>query len=249
MNAQSVPSSRPPANPGLNSRRAPGGLGPSQLTDFVLANTRLRPVPFVPELRLHLADEALTLWKLTYPLPDGRRGVRGLAGGPPLPFWAFAWAGGQALARYLLDHRAVVAGRRVLDLGSGSGLVAIAATKAGADAVTASDVEPLAAAAMALNAAANGVTLDVRLADLLDGDGGDAEIVLAGDLFYERRLAERTVACLKRARRRGATVLLGDMGREYLPRRQLEAVVSYDVPCMADLEDADVKRTSVWRLA
>ena len=224
MNAQSVPSSRPPANPGLNSRRAPGGLGPSQLTDFVLANTRLRPVPFVPELRLHLADEALTLWKLTYPLPDGRRGVRGLAGGPPLPFWAFAWAGGQALARYLLDHRAVVAGRRVLDLGSGSGLVAIAATKAGADAVTASDVEPLAAAAMALNAAANGVTLDVRL-------------------------AERTVACLKRARRRGATVLLGDMGREYLPRRQLEAVVSYDVPCMADLEDADVKRTSVWRLA
>lgn len=214
---------------------------------FVRANTRLRATPFVPEIKLHLADEALTLWEMTYPLPDGRRGVRGLGNGPPLPFWAFAWAGGQALARYILDQPGLVAGQPVLDLGSGSGLVAIAAAKAGAASVTASDVDPLAAAAIELNAAANGVAVAVLLADLLDGDGADATVVIAADLFYEQRLAERTIACLDRARARGATVLIGDLGRTYLPGQRLEAVATYDVPCMPGLEDADVKQTSVWR--
>jgi len=215
---------------------------------FVRANTRLRPAPFVPEIRLHLADEALSLWEITYPLPDGRRGVRGLGDGPPLPFWAFVWAGGQALARYVLDQPPIVAGGRVLDLGSGSGLVAIAAAKAGAVSVTASDVDPLAAASIRLNAAANGVDIDIALADLLDGDGDGATAVLAADLFYEQRLAERTIACLDRALARGAEVLIGDLGRAYLPRQRLEAVATYDVPCMPGLEDVDAKRTSVWRL-
>jgi predicted nicotinamide N-methyase len=216
---------------------------------FVRANTRLRRAPFVPEIRLHLADEALTLWDVTYALPDGRRGVRGLGDGPPLPFWAFVWAGGQALARYILDRPETVAGLRVLDLGSGSGLVAIAAAMAGAASVTACDVDPLAIAACQINASVNGVDINIVLADLLDGDGEGADVVIAADLFYEQRLAERTIACLDRARRRGAAeVLVGDLGRTYLPRDRLEAVATYDVPCMPGLEDAEVKRTSVWCL-
>jgi predicted nicotinamide N-methyase len=216
--------------------------------DFVLANTCLRPVPFVPELRLHLADEPFDLWEMTYPLPDGTRGIRGLGSGPPLPYWAFAWAGGLALARYLLDHPETVRDGRILDLGSGSGLVAIAAAKAGTGVVTAADIDPLAIAAIGLNAEANGMAVAIEAADLLDGDGGSAELVLAADLFYEAELANRVVGCLRRAQARGAVVLIGDLGRAYLPQQQLTAVARYDVPCMPALEDADVKRTSVWRL-
>jgi predicted nicotinamide N-methyase len=209
----------------------------------------LRPVPFVPELRLHLADEPFGLWEMTYPLPDGTRGIRGLGDGPPLPYWAFAWAGGLALARYLLDHPEIVTGRHVLDLGSGSGLVAIAAAKAGARVVMAADVDPLASAAIDLNAEANGVSIEVVSTDLLDGDGGTAVLVLAADLFYEAKLAHRVIGCVRRAQARGAVVLLGDLGRAYLPQGQLAAVASYDVPCMPTLEDAEIKRTTVWRLA
>jgi predicted nicotinamide N-methyase len=225
-----------------------GDESASEATAFVRANTRLRRVPFVPEIKLYLADEALSLWEMTYPLPDGRRGVRGLGDGPPLPFWAFVWAGGQAVARYILDRPAVVAGRHVLDLGSGSGLVAIAAAMAGAASVTASDVDHLAAAAVTLNAPVNGVDVNTVLADLLDGDGEGVDIVLAADLFYEQQLAERTIGCLDRAVARGADVLVGDLGRTYLPRHRLESVATYDVTCMPGLEDVDVKRTSVWRL-
>jgi len=203
---------------------------------FVLANTRLTSPPFVPEVRLHLAGEPFDLWRET----ERRHG-------PALPFWAFAWAGGLSLARYVLDHPSVVAGRRVLDVASGSGLVAIAAARAGAAAVVASEVDRLAAAAIDLNAAANGVTLAGVIGDVFDADGPDADVVLAGDVFYERPMAERVARFLERARSRGATVLVGDPGRAYLPRGGLEPIATYDVPGTGPLEDADVTPTTVWR--
>jgi predicted nicotinamide N-methyase len=209
--------------------------------DFVLANTRLAAVPSVPEIRLHLAEEPFGLWEKT----ERKLGGTGL----PLPFWAFAWAGGVALARYVLDHPDVVAGRSVLDLASGSGLVAIAAAKAGAATVTANEVDGFARAAIALNVEANGVAVAGTFEDVLDGDGAGAEVVLAGDVFYERPMAERVRPFLERAWTRGAHVLVGDLGRAYLPSSGFEAIASYDVPVTRALEDAEVKRTTVWRPA
>jgi predicted nicotinamide N-methyase len=206
--------------------------------EFVLANTRLGPVLFVPEIRLHLAEETFALWERTQAFAD--------AALPP-PFWAFAWGGGQALARYVLDHPEIVSGRRVLDVASGSGLVAIAAVMAGAAHVTANDIDPLAVAAIPLNAAANSVSLDVLPGDLLDDDGGDAEVVLAGDVFYEQALADRAVPFLERTRARGALVLAGDPDRAYLPRRRFEVVAAYDVPVTRAIEAASIKRATVWR--
>jgi predicted nicotinamide N-methyase len=189
----------------------------------------------VPEIRLHLAEEPFAIWEQ-------------LGEGGPLPFWAFAWPGGQALARHVLDHPELVRGRRVLDLASGSGLVAIAAAKAGAAAVTAADLDAHAAAAIALNAAANGVDIAIAFGDALDGDGGDAEVVLAGDVLYERPMAGRVLPFLDRCRRRGATVLIGDPGRGYLPRVRLEALATYRVHVPRAVEDRDVKTTTVWSL-
>ena len=208
---------------------------------FVHAKTRLTAPPLVPEVRLHLADEAYGLWEETE--AELRRTEL------PPPFWAFAWAGGQALARYLLDHPGLAAGRAVLDVGSGCGIVAIAAAKAGAATVAASDVDRFAAAAVALNAEANGVVVAVTDQDVLGGDGDGAALVLAGDMCYEKALASRVLPFLRRARARGARVLLGDPGRAYLPRARFEALATYDVPVTSDLEDAEVKRTTVWRPA
>jgi predicted nicotinamide N-methyase len=205
---------------------------------FIRANTRLMPVPHAPEIRLHVADEATELWQKT----EEDLGAIGL----PPPFWAFAWAGGQALARYLLDNRGLLQGRRVLDFAAGSGLVAIAAAKAGAGAVEASDIEPFAIAAMTLNAAANGVVLAPRQADLVGTDEG-WDAVLAGDIHYEKDTAERVTAWLAGLHARGALVLVGDPGRSYLPKDRLEALATYEVPVTRSLEDAEVKRTSVWR--
>jgi predicted nicotinamide N-methyase len=207
---------------------------------FVRDNTRLLPVPHAPEIRLHVAEEATDLWQKT----EDELGEMGL----PPPFWAFAWAGGQALARYVLDHPEAVAGRRVLDFASGSGLVAIAAARAGALRVVAADVDAFAAAAIALNGAANDVTLVPRLEDLVGCDEG-WDTVLAGDICYERDLAERVVAWLGGLSRRGATVLIGDPGRAYLPKSRLERLAEYEVPVTRSLEDAEVKRSAVWRLA
>jgi len=207
---------------------------------FIRASTRLVAPPQVPEIRLHLAGEAFALWE-RMAADLGRSDL-------PPPFWASAWAGGQALARHLLDHPGLVRGRTVLDLASGSGLVAIAAAMAGAAAVMASDVDRFAAEAIALNAAANGVAVAVRLQDLLDGDGAEAEVVLAGDVFYERPLADRVLPFLARARARGAEVLVGDPGRAYLPRPRLVPLATYDVPVERALEGSDLKRTTVWRL-
>jgi predicted nicotinamide N-methyase len=165
------------------------------------------------------------------------------------PFWAFAWAGGQALARYLLDHREEVEGRRVIDIASGSGLVAIAAAKAGAAAVTAYDIDPLAAVAITVNAAANGVAVHATCADILDQDGlpsPDTDVVLVADAFYQRDLAGKVMRFLERSRARGAAVLAGDFGRAYLPRDRLRPLATYDVPGLRMLESSDIKRTTIW---
>lgn len=206
---------------------------------FIQASTTLAPVPQVPEISLHLAGDVFGLWELT-------EREFGATNQPP-PFWAFAWPGGQALARHILDHAELVRGRSVLDLGSGSGLTAIAAAKAGARVVTASELDPFAVAAIALNASANAVTVTV-VGDVLDGDGEAADIVLAADIWYERRLAERALGLLRRAGARGATVLAGDVGRAFLPRGLMREVARYEVQVLADLEGTSVKPTLVLTL-
>jgi predicted nicotinamide N-methyase len=214
-------------------------VGPASPTaTFIRAHTRLLPVPHAPEIRLHLADEATDLWLKT----EEELGAIGL----PPPFWAFAWAGGQALARYVLDHPETVRGRRVLDFASGSGLVAIAAARAGASLVEACDIDAFATAAIALNARANGVAVSAAQADLLGRhDGWDT--VLAGDIWYEQDTAARVTEWLAGLAERGTDVLIGDPGRSYLPREKLEAIATYEVPVSRALEDAEVKRSSVWR--
>jgi predicted nicotinamide N-methyase len=205
---------------------------------FIRSQTRLRPVPVAPDIRLHLADEAVELWQKT----EEELGEIGL----PPPFWAFAWAGGQALARFVLDRPDVVRGRRVLDFASGSGLVAIAAARAGAAEVTASDLDAFAAAAITLNALANGAAVTPVRGDLVGCDH-DWQTVLAGDICYERDTAERVIDWLQDLSRRGATVLIGDPGRSYLPKDRLVPLAVYEVPVTRALEDADIKRTSVWQ--
>lgn len=205
---------------------------------FIVRHTLLAAVPHVPEIRLHMASEATELWQMT----ERELGRIGL----PPPFWAFAWAGGQALARFILDHPASVRGRRVLDFATGSGIVAIAAAKAGAAHVTACEIDLFALEAMALNAEANGVEIDVEPGDWVGLDEG-WDVVLAGDVSYERDMAERVTVWLQALHARGATVLIGDPGRTYLPRDILEKIAEYDVPVIRDLEDADVKKTAVWR--
>lgn len=206
---------------------------------FIMAHTSVLPVPHAPQIRLHQAVEATALWQKT----EDELGEIGL----PPPFWAFAWAGGQALARYVLDNPAIVAGRRVIDIASGSGLVAIAAAMSGAKPVEANDIDPFAIAAMRLNAALNGVTIEPRLGDLVGTDDG-WDTVLVGDICYEKDVASRMIDWLDRLQRRGADVLIGDPGRTYLPLERLEAVATYQVPVTRDLEDAEIKRSSVWRL-
>ncbi|GJE11257.1 class I SAM-dependent methyltransferase [Methylobacterium longum] len=214
---------------------------PDDPTAFIRAHTRLLPVPHAPEIRLHVADEATELWQKTeHELQE--------IGLPP-PFWAFAWAGGQALARYVLDHPEIAAGATAVDFASGSGLVAIAAARSGARHVIASDLDPFATAAIGLNAAANAVAelIEPVSRNLLDG-APDADLVLAADVFYERDLAQAVTAWLSGLQARGTTVLIGDPGRTYLPRERLECLETYAVPVSRSLEDAEIKRSHVWRL-
>jgi len=208
--------------------------------ELIAELTELRRVPLVPEIWLHQAGEPVSVWQRVEQA-TGRTGV-------DPPYWAFAWPGGQAMARYLLDHPETAAGRQVIDLASGSGLVAIAAARAGAAAVTAYDVDPLAAAAIAMNATANDVEVRAVCADILDGDEcpGGAGLMLVADAFYERDLACRVTWFLDRARACGADVLVGDLGRAYLPADRLRPLAAYDVPGLGALEDRDVKRTTVW---
>src|SRR2546425_13326004 len=186
--------------------------------EFIRANTKLLNVPLVPEIRLHLAEESLPIWQRT----EEELGAMNV----PPPYWAFAWAGGQALARFLLDNPTIVEGRSVLDLGSGSGLVAIAAAKAGAQRVLAADIDIFAVAAIALNAAANGVTLEITADDLLGAPAGAFDVVLVGDLFYERPLAERTLAFAEAAHAQGARVLAGDPRRSYIPNESIRQLAA-----------------------
>jgi predicted nicotinamide N-methyase len=211
--------------------------------EIIRASTRLSPVPLVPEIRLYQASEPMGVWQHTEQA-TGRTGL-------DPPFWAFAWAGGQALARHLLDRPETVTGRTVIDVASGSGLVAIAAVMAGAAAVTAYDIDPLAAAAITVNAAANGVAVPAVCADALGEDrlpGPGTDLVLVADAFYERDLAGQVLGFLERSHARGAAVLAGDFGRTYLPRTRLTPLASYDVSGLAAVEDRDVKRTTVWTL-
>jgi predicted nicotinamide N-methyase len=207
---------------------------------FIAANTRLLPVPHAPEISLYVADEVTPLWQKT----EEELGQIGL----PPPFWAFAWAGGQALARYILDNPALVAGRRVLDFASGSGLVAIAAARAGAAHVLAADIDAFAQAAIPINAAANGVTIEIMRDDVLGLYEPAVDVVLAGDIFYDRDIAGRVLIWLRGWQERGVTALIGDPGRSYLPKDVLMLLASYEVPVSRDLEDVAIKKSGVWRL-
>ncbi|MCO5990539.1 50S ribosomal protein L11 methyltransferase [Actinoallomurus spadix] len=205
----------------------------------VRALTRVSAPPLVPELSLHLAEEPFATWEAT-------RHGRAASEVPP-PFWAFAWAGGQALARHVLDHPETVAGRRVLDLASGSGLVAISAALAGARSVTACDIDPLAVTAIGLNAALNGVRVDVLSEDVLGRDLDGVDLILAGDVCYDADLAGAMMAFLRAQRRRGREVLLGDPLRPYLPDG-LTAVARYEVGGTANLEERAVTAAAVFAI-
>lgn len=204
---------------------------------FIRANTTVMAPPLVPEISLHLAHEAVPLWQKT----EEELGEMGL----PPPFWAFAWAGGQALARYLLDNPSLAAGRRVIDLATGSGLVGIAARKAGAASVLATDIDCFAVRAAAMNAELNGTVLEISQDDLLHSPPPEAGLICVGDLFYEQSLAAR---CLSWLRQSQAPVLVGDPGRTYLPKDQLTKLATYSVPVSRDLEDSEIKQTAVWQL-
>jgi predicted nicotinamide N-methyase len=209
-------------------------------TTFVRENTEVKHPPLVPEIALHLATEVTPIWQAT---------EESLSRGPvPPPFWAFAWAGGQALARYLLDHPETVRGREVLDIGSGSGIVAIAAAKAGAARVVAAEIDPFAAAAIALNAPLNGVSIRVETRDLLDRAAAGWGVALAGDICYEEPMSSRAVALLRRIAARGRLALLGDPGRAYLPREGLIELARYEVPTSRELEDREAREGVVWEV-
>lgn len=207
---------------------------------FVLRQTHPRPVPGLEEIRLHLADEVLPLW----------RAVQVETSDPDaaLPYWAFAWAGGLAIGRYLLEHPEAVAGRRVFDLASGSGLCAMAALRAGASAATCADIDAFAVAAIELNARANGRQVTFVHRDVLDEEPPDVEVILAGDCWYEAGLAQRVLPWLRRARDRGIAILVGDPGRRYLPTGELVHLASYDVRTTTELEDLDLTQGSVYAL-
>ncbi len=213
---------------------------PSRPAEFVHANTAIATPPLVPEIRLHLATEITPIWQASEDT---------LARGQvPPPFWAFPWAGGQALARHVLDHRDIVAGKRVLDFGAGSGLAAIAAARAGAARVTAAEIDDFAAAAVALNADLNGVVVEVETADLIGTSVRSWDVVLVGDMCYEQPLADRLTAWLRMLARDGIMVLLGDPGRSYVPRSGLTALARYTVATSRELEDRESREGVVWRV-
>ena len=203
---------------------------------FIRDNSQLMAPQLVPEIKLYLASEVIPLWRKT---------EEELAAiGVPPPYWAFAWAGGQALARYLLDHPELVADKRVLDFGAGSGLVAVAAAKAGARHVVAADIDPFALAAIARNAEANNVVLEITAKDMI-GAADAFDLILVGDMCYERPLAERLMVWLRSVR---SVVVLGDPGRSYFPKSGLTRLALYSVPTTRELEDREIRETGVWQL-
>ncbi|MDO9609522.1 MAG: methyltransferase [Brevundimonas sp.] len=215
-------------------------MSPLDPAAFIHANTRLQPVPHAPEISLWLADEITPIWRMT----EEELGELGL----PPPFWAFAWAGGQALSRYLLDHPHEVAGKRVLDFATGSGLVGVAAMRAGAVSVLCADIDPFCGAAVAANAQANGVALDFTPLNLLDAPPPAVDVICAGDICYEKPMTEAVLAWLAQACAAGTRVLIGDPGRTYFPRSGLDFLAEYIVPTTRELEDQEIKRSSVWAM-
>ncbi len=211
---------------------------PADAERFIRANTAILSPPHVSEIRLHLADEAHDLWLKTEAELD--------AIGLPPPFWAFAWAGGQALARHVLDHPELVRGRRVADFATGSGLVAIAAARAGASSVTGYDIDPFCAAAIRLNTALNETPVGFEARDII-GEIPQADILLAGDVFFDADMARRIAPWFDRLNAEGITILVGDPGRAYLPADRVSRLATYEVPVTRALEDAEIKRTNVWR--
>lgn len=207
---------------------------------FIRANTKLLSPPLVPEILLHLAEESLPIWRRT----EEELGEMNV----PPPYWAFAWAGGQAVSRYILDNTGLVAGRRVLDLGAGAGLAAIAAAKAGAREVLAADIDRVSMAAAALNAAANGVALATTAEDLLAAAPANFDVIIVGDLFYERALADHVLDFINAARAQtpAPLVLIGDPQRSYFPRNRFVKLAEYRVPVTRELEDSEIKLTAVW---
>ena len=203
---------------------------------FIRANAALIAPPLVPEIELYLATEVVPLWRKTEEELEQM--------GVPPPYWAFAWAGGQALARYVLDNPALVAGKRVLDFGSGSGLVALAAAKAGAASVLAADIDRFSVAAIVANAAANQLTVATTSDDVIGGDT-PYDVILVGDMCYERPLAERLMTWLAQSR---ATVIVGDPGRSYFPKKGLSKLATYSVQTTRELEDREIRETGVWKL-
>ncbi|MCO5152336.1 MULTISPECIES: class I SAM-dependent methyltransferase [unclassified Shinella] len=205
---------------------------------FIRDNTDVLSPPHVPEVRLRLATEAHDLWLKT---EEELQEI-----GLPPPFWAFAWAGGQGLARHILDHPALVTGKSVLDFASGSGLVGIAARLSGASSVLAADIDPWSEAAVRLNAVLNGVDL-IHTAENMIGRDEGWDVVLAGDVFYDRGFADVLIPWFSTLAAQGAMVLVGDPGRAYCPRERMEALAIYTVPVTRALEDSEVKKTTVWR--
>ncbi len=218
-------------------------MSPSEIASFIAAQTRPGPASLVPEIRLHLATEVTPLWQAT----EATLAQNGL----PPPYWAFAWPGGQALARHLLDHSTIARGGRVLDFAAGGGIAAIAAARCGAN-VTAAEIDAVAAVAIGMNAALNDVAVSVLTADLTARDPRDAarewDLVLAGDVFSERPMAERVGPWLRALAREGRTVLVADPGRAYLPAGGLVELARYSVPTSRDLEDRDIRETRVFRM-
>jgi predicted nicotinamide N-methyase len=205
---------------------------------LVRAATSWQTVPMVGEISLLSTAPPLELWELWQQ-----------TGRDDPPFWAYPWAGGQGLARYVLDNPGTVRGRRVLDVASGSGLVAIAAAKAGAASVVAGDIDPLAVAAIALNASANGAPVDSRVFDMAQDDAGDAGVVLAGDVFYQRELAELALRFLRAVAGDGVDVLVADPGRAFVPAASLTALARYQVPVLTAIEDGAIKTVTIYRLS
>lgn len=213
-------------------------MPPADMDSFIRAHTAVASPPLVPEIALHLATEITPLWQATEAWLE-REGIEP-------PYWAFAWAGGQALARHLLDRPETVAGKRVLDFGAGSGLVALAAGRAGAM-VEAAELDPVAVSVIRLNAGLNNLLIAVLIGDVIGRDDG-WDVVLAGDMFYERTLAAAALPWLRGLVARGALVLLGDPGRAYLPESGLTEVAVYNVPTTRELEDREMREGRIWRL-
>lgn len=217
--------------------------GVEAFESFIRANTRLLAPTLVPEIKLHLAEESVPIWQKT----EEQLGQMNV----PPPYWAFAWAGGQALARYILDNPELMVGRSVLDLGSGSGLTAIAAMRAGAARVLASDIDAFALSATIMNAAENSVAVETTQADFLAAAAAelaaDFDVILVGDLFYERQLADKVLAFIEAASKQGLVVFIGDPQRNYFPRGRFTLAAEYQVPVTRELEDSLIKKTAVWR--